>query len=134
MSKEQVAAIVSAYVGHNAVSADQLPALIASVSEALSSLGGQPPPTPLTPAVPIRRSVSTNAIICLDCGWSGMMLRRHLSTAHDMSVDGYRSRWNLPHDFPLVAKGYSARRSEMAKAMGLGKARQSRRRRRPPGL
>jgi predicted transcriptional regulator len=104
--KERVAEIVAAYVGHNSIAPDQLPALIASVNEALFGLGQSPSPAPaaLTPAVSVRRSISPDKITCLDCGWSGQMLKRHLSTAHGMSVDDYRSRWSLAADYhPLGA-------------------------------
>lgn len=96
--------------------------LIASVSKTLSELGQEPAaaPAPLSPAVPIRRSVKDDAITCLDCGWSGVMLRRHLTTAHGLSPEQYREQWSLPRDYPLVSKNYASRRSELAKAFGLG--------------
>ena len=119
--KEQVAEIVSAYVGHNTVPPDQLPALISSVSKALSMLGQAPPAEePLIPAVSIRRSVGADAITCLDCGWSGKMIKRHLSTAHGMTPAQYRERWKLSADYPLVAPNYASQRSELAKKIGLG--------------
>ena len=121
--KEHVAEIVRAYVGHNTIAPDQLPALIVSVSAALASLS-QPPeaaPSSLTPAVPIRRSVGADAITCLDCGWKGQMLRRHLSTAHGMTPEQYREHWKLAADYPMVARNYASRRSELAKQIGLGK-------------
>jgi predicted transcriptional regulator len=121
--KEHVAEIVAAYVGNNTITPAELPALIMHVSRALAGLGEgeSTPPAALEPAVPIRRSVSANAITCLDCGWSGQMLKRHLATAHGMTPEQYRERWKLASDYPMVAKGYSARRSELAKASGLGK-------------
>jgi predicted transcriptional regulator len=119
--KKETAEIVSAYVGHHTVPPDQLPALITSVSEALSMLGQAPPAEePLIPAVSIRRSVGADAITCLDCGWSGKMIKRHLSSAHDMTPDTYRARWKLPADYPLVAPNYATQRSELAKKIGLG--------------
>jgi len=121
--KEQVAEIVAAYVGHNTIAPAELPTLIVSVSQALASLG-QPPaaaPAALTPAVPIRRSVGADAITCLDCGYKGQMLKRHLTTSHGMSVDEYRTRWGLASDYPMVAPNYAARRSELAKSIGLGR-------------
>jgi predicted transcriptional regulator len=123
--KEQVAEIVAAYVGHNTISPDQLPTLILSVSRALAGLGQAPGPVPvtLTPAVPIRRSVGANEITCLECGYKGQMLRRHLTTAHGLSVDEYRNRWGLAADYPMVAKNYAIRRSELAKSFGLGRRR-----------
>jgi predicted transcriptional regulator len=122
--KEHVAEIVAAYVGKNRVDPAELPALIASVNQALASLdqaSSAAAPTSLTPAVPIRRSVGAESITCLDCGQKSKMLKRHLSTAHSMTVDEYRTRWGLPTDYPMVAKNYSARRSELAKSLGLGR-------------
>jgi predicted transcriptional regulator len=121
--KEQVTEIVAAYVRRNAIAPSELPALIQEVSRSLAGLGQAPaaPPASLTPAVPIRRSVGAEAITCLDCGRKAKMLKRHLMTAHAMTVDEYRSRWSLPSDYPMVAKTYSARRSELAKSLGLGK-------------
>jgi predicted transcriptional regulator len=119
---EQVAEIVAAYVRKNAVSPAELPALIVSVNTSLAGLGQTAPaPVALTPAVPIRRSVTPENIRCLECGWSGQMLKRHLTTAHGTNPDGYRSRWNLGSDYPMVAKNYATRRSDLAKQIGLGK-------------
>lgn len=126
--KEHVAEIVAAYVGKNRVDTAELPALIASVNQALASLGQAQAAAPaaLTPAVPIRRSVGAELITCLDCGYKGQMLKRHLTTAHSMTVDEYRTRWSLPRDYPMVAKNYSVRRSELAKSLGLGRGGRSR--------
>jgi predicted transcriptional regulator len=120
---EHVAEIVAAYVGKNRVDPSELPGLIQKVSQSLAGLGQAPVATPtlLAPAVAIRRSVGADAITCLDCGRKSSMLKRHLSTAHGMTPDGYRTRWSLPSDYPMVAKNYSARRSELAKALGLGR-------------
>lgn len=120
--KERVAEIVAAYVGHNSIAPDQLLALIVSVSQALANLdqAEAPPAAAPTPAVPVRRSVGAAQITCLDCGWTGQMLKRHLNTAHGMSPGDYRSRWNLGSNYPMVAKAYAARRSELAKTIGLG--------------
>jgi predicted transcriptional regulator len=120
--KEHVAEIVAAFVKRNQVAATELPALIASVSQSLGSLGEAPAaPAPLTPAVSIRGSATASKITCLDCGWSGQMLKRHLSTGHNLSVDEYRTRWGLKPDYPMVARNYAARRSELAKSIGLGR-------------
>jgi predicted transcriptional regulator len=121
--KQQVVEIIAAYVRKNQVEAAQLPALIASVSQSLASLG-QPPTiatVPLTPAVSIRQSVGADAITCLDCGAKAKMLKRHLLNAHGLTPDQYRVRWSLRADYPLVAKNYAARRSVLAKAAGLGR-------------
>ena len=122
--KEHVADVVAAYVRKNRIEAGQLPEVIALVNQAFASLGqAAEPPSELTPAVPIRRSVSAETITCLDCGWKGQMIKRHLTSAHGLSVDEYRQRWGLPPDYPVVAKGYAARRSELAKSLGLGRKR-----------
>lgn len=125
--RERVAAIVAAYVRHHAIAAAELPTLIASVDKVLSELAPEPAvvPAPLSPAVPIRRSLSPHAIVCLDCGWSGQMLRRHLTTAHGLTPEQYRERWKLPVTYPLVAANYSSRRSALAKALGLGTRRRA---------
>jgi predicted transcriptional regulator len=124
VDKEHVAKIVSAYAKKNALPADQLPSLIASVHAALAGVGdgGMPPEAPkaLVPAVPVRRSIQPNAITCLECGYQGKMLKRHLQSAHGATADAYRERWGLKADYPMVAPVYAARRSELAKTIGLG--------------
>ena len=120
--KEQIADIVAAYVRKHSVAASELPGLIAQVDQAFASLGKAPEkPEALTPAVPIRRAVGADTVTCLDCGFKAQMLKRHLMGAHGMTVDQYRAKWKLPRDFPMVAKNYAARRSEMAKSIGLGR-------------
>jgi predicted transcriptional regulator len=119
-----VAKIVSAYIKRNQLPADQLPVLIATVHAALASIGGGGRPEPAVgpePAVPIRRSIQPEAIICLDCGRHQKMLKRHLTTAHQLTPDEYRKRWGLKSDYPMSAPNYTARRSELAKSYGLGK-------------
>jgi len=122
---ELAAKIVGAYVRRNQVQPDQLPSLIATVHQAFADLGK--PTTeaeaPRAPAVPIRRSVHRDYVVCLDCGWKGQMLRRHLTTTHGLTVEEYRARWNLPAEHAMTAPGYSERRSTMAKRLGLGRAR-----------
>ncbi len=112
--------IVTAHVSKNAISIDQIPSLIKEVHKALSGLGSQPEPVK-PPAVPIKISVQKDAITCLECGWSGKMVKRHLSVAHGLSVNEYREKWKLPGDYPMVAPSYAAKRSRLAKKMGLGK-------------
>jgi len=115
--------IVAAYVGRNQVALDQLPSLISIVHQALGQLGG-PVPEPVneqTPAVSARRSVHRDYVVCMTCGWKGQMLRRHLTTAHSLSVPDYRARWNLGADHPITAPAYSERRSTVAKELGLGR-------------
>jgi predicted transcriptional regulator len=120
--KEQVAEIVAAYLRKNSVAPGDVPAVIAQVYQSLAGLGqSQPAETPLQPVVPIRRSVNPEYITCLECGAKGAMLRRHLASAHKLTPTEYRQRWNLPSDYPVVAPSYAARRSEMAKALGLGR-------------
>lgn len=130
--KEEVTTIISAYVRNNPVAPDQLPTLIASVNEALSGLGKAlaPAATPLTPAVSVRQSLRADHLVCLSCGQKSKMLKRHLSTAHGMTPDEYRTTWNLPKDYPMVARDYSVQRSALAKSLGLGKRSGGRRPRR----
>ena len=112
--------IVAAHVSKNALSNDQIPSLIKEVHKALSGLGSQSEPVK-PPAVLIKNSVQKDAITCLECGWSGKMVKRHISTAHGLSVNEYREKWNLPGDYPMVAPSYAAKRSRLAKKIGLGK-------------
>jgi predicted transcriptional regulator len=117
--------IVAAYVRHNQIGADQLPVLISTVHLALVGLGKPAPETEIerTPAVTIRQSVHRDYVVCLDCGWRGQMLKRHLATGHGLSVEQYRARWNLPYEHPMTAPSYSERRSGLAKQIGLGRGR-----------
>lgn len=114
--------VVSAYLQHNPVSTEELPSLISDVRRALSSVDVPEPPEepPLVPAVPPKRSVHDDYIICLDCGAKLSMLKRHLRTAHGMSPNEYRVRWSLPNSYPLTAPRYAAQRSALAKQAGLG--------------
>jgi predicted transcriptional regulator len=125
--KLEVAEIVAAYLKHNTVGPDQVPALIQQVYASLARLGraATEPEETRTPAVPIRRSVAPDAITCLDCGQKSKMLKRHLMTAHSLTPDEYRTRWKLPPDYPMTATNYSAQRSELAKSAGLGQRRKS---------
>ena len=124
-NRELAVKVVSAYLRRNLVGADQLAALIATVHQALGGLGNPAAEAVVDriPAVSIRRSVQRDHVICLDCGWRGSMLRRHVSTAHGLSVEEYRARWNLPTDHAMTAPAYSERRSTMAKELGLGRTR-----------
>jgi predicted transcriptional regulator len=121
------AQIVSAHVSHNAVPADTLPALIVSVYNTLGSVGmlaalaGKP-----QPAVPVKRSVFADHLICLEDGRQLVMLKRHLHTAYAMTPAQYRERWGLRRDYPMVAPNYAARRSAIARAIGLGRKRSGR--------
>ncbi len=118
------ATIVSAYVGQNTLQAQQLPEVINSVFHALTGLQGAPVETqaePARPAVPIKRSVTPEYIICLEDGKKLKMLKRHLRSTYDMTPDEYRTKWGLPPDYPMVAPNYAAQRSEFAKRIGLGR-------------
>jgi predicted transcriptional regulator len=120
----QVAEIVSSYVRHHKIAADQLAELIVEVHRALAKLGRVAPvQEPVKPAVPIRRSVRQDYIVCLECGFHAQMLRRHLRVAHGLAVADYRTRWKLPIDYPVTAPNYSAQRSTAAKAIGFGRRR-----------
>jgi predicted transcriptional regulator len=118
-----VASIVSAHVAHNAVTPEALPGVIRSVYTALSGLGTEPPPIieKPEPAVPIKRSVFADHIVCLEDGKKLQTLKRHLNTSHGMTAEQYRARWSLPRDYPMVAPKYAARRSAVAKEIGLGR-------------
>ena len=118
------AEIVGAYVGHHSVSATDLPGLIAMVGKGLADLGqapAEPEPEKPTPAVPIKRSVRPDDIVCLVCGKPQKMLKRHLATRHELTPDEYRRMFGLKDDYPLVAPAYAATRSALAKKIGLGR-------------
>ncbi len=120
---EQTSRIVSAHVSNNTVSVGDLPELIRQIYGTLASLNERSQThldRPL-PAVPIRRSVMPDHIVCLEDGKKLKMLRRHLKTAYNMTPDEYRERWNLPANYPMVAPNYAAQRSELAKKIGLGR-------------
>jgi predicted transcriptional regulator len=115
------AKIVRSYVRHNTVGAGQLSDLITTVHRALGELGQPNHPEELrTPAVSVRRSVHQDYVVCLDCGYRGKTLRRHISSQHGLSRDEYLKRWRLRNDHPLTAPAYSERRSMLAKEVGLG--------------
>ena len=114
--------IVSAHVAHNSVPVESLPALIQSVYSTLSTVGtAAPEPEKLQPAVPIKKSVFPDHIVCLEEGKKLKMLKRHLKTAYDLTPEQYRERWNLPRDYPMVAPDYAEKRSALAKSIGLGR-------------
>ena len=121
---ELVSDIVSAYVSKNNVPPGELPALIRSVYQSLSSLGqpAEPEPVKLTPPVPIKKSVTPDHIISLEDGKAYKSLKRHLTTRGLTPVE-YRQKWGLPSDYPMVAATYAAQRSELAKTIGLGRPR-----------
>ncbi|MGS1095868.1 MucR family transcriptional regulator [Aquamicrobium terrae] len=121
---ELTADIVSAYVSNNPVPANELAALITSVHASLKSLGtvnSGPVDEPQKPAVNPKKSIHDDYIICLEDGKKFKSLKRHLATYHGMTPEEYRTKWNLPVDYPMVAPNYSASRSQLAKSMGLGR-------------
>jgi predicted transcriptional regulator len=126
---ELAAEIVSAFVSNNPVPAAQLPALIGAVHDALTKVAsGAAQPSaeePKEPAVPIKRSVQPDYVICLEDGKRFKSLKRHLRTVYDLTPDQYRAKWGLPADYPMVAPNYAAARSELAKQLGLGQKRRS---------
>jgi predicted transcriptional regulator len=124
--------IVSAYVSKNVLPATQIPEVINTVFTSLAGLNGTPREAqaePQKPAVPIKRSVTPEYIVCLEDGKKLKMLKRHLRSTYGMTPDEYRSKWGLPPDYPMVAPNYAAQRSEFAKKIGLGRSsgRQTRR-------
>jgi predicted transcriptional regulator len=122
---ELTANIVSAYVSNNTVSSAEIPILISRVYSALMRISNAvaAPAEPLTPAVPIKRSITPEHLICLEDGKKFKSLKRHLRSQYQMTPDQYRAKWNLPTDYPMVAPKYAAVRSRLAKQMGLGQQR-----------
>jgi predicted transcriptional regulator len=116
------ASVVSAYVGNNSLQPTQIPDVIKTVYGSLTSLGraggGRDLPRP---AVPIRRSITPDYIVCLEDGRKLKMLKRHLRTTYNMTVEDYRQKWGLPLDYPMVAPNYAKQRSIFAKRIGLGR-------------
>jgi predicted transcriptional regulator len=119
---ELTASIVAAYVSNNPVPSGQLPDLIASVNAAVRGLAGSAPApkVELIPAVNPKRSIFPDYIICLEDGKKFKSLKRHLAMDFGLTPDEYRAKWNLPGDYPMVAPNYSVKRSQLAKASGLG--------------
>jgi predicted transcriptional regulator len=119
--------IVSAYVSNNSVPTADLSALLKAVHSALTKTmvldQGEGPEEVLSPAVPVKKSVSADYITCLEDGKKFKSLKRHLRTAFNMSPEQYRAKWGLPHDYPMVASNYAKARSELARTIGLGQQR-----------
>ena len=116
--------IVAAYVSNNQLPATQIPEVIDTVFRSLNTLeDGQTEAItePQKPAVPVRRSVNPDYIVCLEDGKKLKMLKRHLRTTYDMTPEEYRAKWNLPPDYPMVAPNYARQRSDFAKKIGLGR-------------
>ena len=124
------AEIVSAYVGNNTTPASELPSLIGQVHAALVRVSeGQVPaaPAPAKPAVPVKKSLTAEYIVCLEDGKKFKSLKRHLRSKYNMTPEQYREKWNLPADYPMVAPNYAVTRSALAKKMGLGQTRTGKR-------
>lgn len=120
---DMTAEIVSAYVGNNEISAAELPSLIQQVYVSLADVsqgGALGDNEPLKPAIAVKRSISSDYIVCLEDGKKFKSLKRHLRAHYDMSPDEYRTKWGLPKDYPMVAPNYAQARSTLAKQMGLG--------------
>ncbi len=118
--------IVATYVSNNSVQVSDLPALITSVHQSLATLG-QPQasaeaPADLKPAVPVKKSVTPDYIVCLEDGKKLKMLKRHLQSSYGLTPAEYRTKWGLPNDYPMVAPNYAKARSDMAVKIGLGRS------------
>jgi predicted transcriptional regulator len=121
--------IVASHVANNRIDGTELPQLIRQVFATLSSIGeGSAAPERPQPAVPIKKSVTPEFVICLEDGKKLKMLKRHLKTSYNMTPEEYRDRWGLPADYPMVAPNYAVQRRELAKKIGLGTARSKSRR------
>ena len=116
--------IVAAYVRHNSIATDQISGLINAVHSTLNGLGNEVvEEPPRVPAVSVRRSVRPDHIICIECGYKGQMLKKHLQSRHGLSITQYKLRWKLASDHPMTAPNYSEQRSQFAKRIGLGRKR-----------
>ena len=121
--------IVSAYVSNNTVPSAEIPNLIGQIHSALLRVSGGQAPTPaepLKPAVPLKRSITSDYLVCLEDGKKFKSLKRHLRTQYGMTPEQYREKWGLAPDYPMVAPNYAAARSQLAKQMGLGQQRRRR--------
>lgn len=116
--------IVAAYVANNSVQSSELPDLIRKVHESLTKLSaGESGDEEIKPAVPVRKSITDEYLVCLEDGKKFKSLKRHLRAKYGMSPEEYREKWNLPYDYPMVAPAYARQRSDLAKRMGLGQGR-----------
>ena len=121
--------IVSAYVSNNPMPASELPALISQIHAALQRIStgrAELPLEPAKPAVPVKKSMTADYLICLEDGKRFKSLKRHLRTQYSMTPEQYRDKWGLPPDYPMVAPNYAVARSQLAKKMGLGQQRRRR--------
>ena len=115
------AEVVAAHVANNTVAAEDLPKLIQDVHRALANAGTATANPQADPAVPIKKSVLADHLVCLECGKSFSMLKRHLATDHQLTPEQYRQKWRLPSSYPVVAPDYAKVRSTLAKKIGLGR-------------
>lgn len=125
--------IVAAYVSNNPVPVSELPAMIKNVHATLGTLSGAPAAEIVTnqkPAIPVKKSITPEYLICLEDGKRLKMLKRYLRSRYGLSPDQYRAKWGLPSDYPMVASNYAAQRSEFAKKIGLGRPAATKSRRR----
>ena len=115
--------VVSSYVGNNSLQPQQVTEMLRAVFETMNDLTGpvEEEPEQLVPAVPIKKSITDDFIICLEDGKKLKMLKRHLMAAYNMTPDDYREKWGLKADYPMVAPNYAAKRQELAKKIGLGR-------------
>ena len=127
-NKALVAQILSSYLSNNTVAANDLPAVIDSVkrafnggAESITPAAAEAEPQKWSPSVPIKKSISDEELTCLCCGEKFKSLKRHLQTAHQLTPQGYRAAFDLKSDYPIVAPAYAARRSDLAKSLGLGR-------------
>ena len=121
--------IVAAYVSHNIIATSELPGLISLVHTSLTRLDGRAPAPEAVkdetkPAVPVRKSITPDYLICLEDGKKFKSLKRHLRSHYNLTPEQYREKWGLPHDYPMVAPRYAEARSQLAKKMGLGTRRE----------
>jgi predicted transcriptional regulator len=125
---ELTANIVSAYLRNHSVPAGDIPGLISQIHSALSrvSTGADLNVEPLKPAVPVKKSITPEYLVCLEDGKKFKSLKRHLRTQYNMTPEQYRDKWDLPADYPMVAPNYAQARSALAKQMGLGQQRRKR--------
>ena len=135
---ETTVEIVSAYVAHNQVAASDLPKVISAVAGELRTLGREPQPlrpSKPEPAVPVRRSVRPDHLVCLICGKKQKLLKRHLAVEHELTPNQYRETFGLKSDYPMAAPNYAQQRRELAVKIGLGRPKKPirRRRRKAPG-
>jgi predicted transcriptional regulator len=127
MSIDRVVKVAEAYFSHNTVALESIPDVLTDIAATLALIeegGVSAPVEPLVPAVPVKKSIQQDHIVCLEDGKKFKSLKRHLRTHYDLSPAEYRAKWGLPHDYPMVAPAYAAARSQLAKTMGLGQRRE----------